>query len=129
MKNKNITKIIAIFILLNLFISCMPTIVSASFSIKEAIDNAKDFPGTGNNIQPSKEKDLQATIYNILFTVGIIVAVIGTSILGIQFITSAPEGRAEVKQRMIPFVIGCIIVFAGFTIWKFAVNLVQGISI
>lgn len=129
MKNKNITKIISIFILLNLFISCMPNIVSASFSLTDVINNAKDFPGSGNNIQFSKEKELQATIYNILFTVGVIVAVIGTSILGIQFITSAPEGRAEVKQRMIPFVIGCIIVFAGFTIWKFAVNFVQGISI
>lgn len=129
MKNKNITKIISIFILLNLFISCMPNIVSASFSLTDVINNAKDFPGSGNNIQFSKEKELQATIYNILFTVGVIVAVIGTSILGIQFITSAPEGRAEVKQRMIPFVIGCIIVFAGFTIWKFAVNFVQGMSV
>lgn len=129
MKNKNITKIISIFILLNLFISCMPNIVSASFSLTDVINNAQDFPKTSNNIPETTARDLQATIYNILFTVGVIVAVIGTSILGIQFITSAPEGRAEVKQRMIPFVIGCIIVFAGFTIWKFAVNFVQGISI
>lgn len=126
MINKNIIKILLILVLVSICMNTISTIsLAASFSISDAIDQAQDFPGTNTEIPLSDIKDLQKTIYNLLFAIGIIVAVVGTAIMGIQFITSAPEGKAEIKQRMIPFVIGCIVIFAGFIIWKFAINLIQ----
>ena len=36
---------------------------------------------------------------------------------------SEAEGQAKVKEMLIPFVIGCIVVFGGFGIWKIALSL------
>ena len=62
-------------------------------------------------------------LYNILLSLGIVIAVIIATILGVQFMLSEAEGQAKVKEMLIPFVIGCIVVFGGFGIWKIALSL------
>lgn len=126
---KNIKKIILILTIIMCLINIMQTISFAGFSISDVITHAKNFPGSDSKIEEKDMKDMQAVIYNILLVIGVIVAVIGTAIMGIQFITSAPEGKAEVKEKMVPFVIGCIVVFSGMAIWKFAVNTIQKVAI
>ena len=39
-------------------------------------------------------------------------AVIILMILGIKFITAAPEGKAQIKERSVPAVIGAVLLFA-----------------
>ena len=33
------------------------------------------------------------------------------------------EGQAKVKEMLVPFVVGCIVVFGGFGLWKIAITL------
>ena len=33
------------------------------------------------------------------------------------------EGQAKVKEMLLPFVVGCIIVFGGFGFWKIAITI------
>ena len=40
---------------------------------------------------------------------------------------SSAEEKAEVKKMLIPYIVGCIVVFGGFGIWKLVVNILQGI--
>lgn len=130
MRKKYVIKISIIFILAGLLItSILPISFAAKFSLSEVINQATDFPGNNAEISVSDMRGMQKTIYNILFPIGIIISILGITILGIQFMTSAPEGKAEVKQRMVPFVIGCIVIFAGSVIWKITVDLIQGTSI
>jgi hypothetical protein len=46
-------------------------------------------------------------------------------ILGIQFIVSATEGKAKIKEKLIPYCIGCIVVFGAFGIWKLVINILK----
>lgn len=52
---------------------------------------------------------------------------VGT-IIGIQFMVASAEDKAKVKEALIPYVIGCAVIFGAFTIWSIAVNLGQNIS-
>lgn len=52
---------------------------------------------------------------------------VGT-VLGIQFMVASAEDKAEVKKALVPYVIGCIVIFGAFTIWSIAVNIGQDIT-
>lgn len=66
------------------------------------------------------------TYYNILLTVGIVVAAIVGSILGIKFMMSGAEGKAQIKELLVPYIVGCIVVFGAFAIWKLLVTILSG---
>lgn len=52
---------------------------------------------------------------------------VGT-IIGIQFMVASAEDKAKVKEALVPYVIGCAVIFGAFTIWSIAVNLGQDIT-
>lgn len=52
-----------------------------------------------------------------MFIVGIII--------GIQFMVASAEDKAKVKEALVPYVIGCIVIFGAFTIWSTVVNIMQ----
>ena len=104
-----------------------------SHTAGEVISEADSFISKGESdtntvISKDKLKGLSDTIYNILLVLGIIAAVIIGAILGIRFITAGVEGKAEVKQSLIAYVVGCAIVFGAFTIWKIVVTILQGLE-
>lgn len=41
---------------------------------------------------------------------------------------ASAEDKAKVKEALIPYVIGCAVIFGAFTIWSIAVNLGQNIT-
>lgn len=73
-------------------------------------------------------KDGSNIIYNVLLILGIAVALIWGLVLGIQFITGTIEEKAEIKKGLIPYVVGCIIIFGAFGIWKLVLNLLAPLS-
>ena len=75
----------------------------------------------------SELQDLSSTIYNILLVVGIVIAVLLGAVLGIKFMIEGAEGKAEVQKALVPYVIGCIVIFGAFAIWKIVVTVLQGL--
>lgn len=67
-------------------------------------------------------KPVSDYIYNVLLAIGIVLALAIGIILGIQFILGSIEEQAKIKEALIPYVIACIIIFGGFTIWKIVVQ-------
>ena len=67
-------------------------------------------------------------VYNILTSFGMIVAVAVGLVLGIQYMISGAEEKAEVKQTLLPYMIGCIVTFGAFGIWKILINTFIGVS-
>lgn len=53
--------------------------------------------------------------------------IVGT-ILGIQFMIASAEEKAKVKETLVPYIVGCIVIFGAFTIWSIVVNLGQDIT-
>ena len=52
-----------------------------------------------------------------------IVAVLIGAILGIKFMIGSVEEKAEIKAALVPFIIGCVVVFGAFGIWKIVVTI------
>lgn len=121
-------KIILILAILMLLFS----INSKVFAWSEIISDGKSFISQADsskaNIDTQELKQLSGYLYNILLAVGIVVAVIVATVLGVQFIIGGAEGQAKVKEMLIPFVVGCIIVFGGFGIWKVALTVGERIE-
>lgn len=51
-------------------------------------------------------------ILGVIQTVGSIVSVIALVIIGIKYMLASVEEKAKYKETMIPYIVGCILVFA-----------------
>ena len=118
-----------IFFILIIFILmiCSTHIVQAT-TISNIIQGADGFIANGSSsdmIAGDKIKNLSDIIYNVLLILGTVIAVIVGSVLGIQFITGSVEQKAKVKDSLIPFVIGCVVIFGAFGIWKLVITILR----
>lgn len=57
-------------------------------------------------------KDTGKTILNIIRIIGIAIAVIMVIVLGIKYMQSAPNEKADIKNTAIMFIVGAVIFFA-----------------
>ncbi len=69
-----------------------------------------------------------ASIGNILTSLGVVLAVIIGAILGIQIMWGSIEQQAKVKEMLMPYAIGCIVIFGAFGIWKLAITIFSQIQ-
>ena len=67
-------------------------------------------------------KNASIMIYNILLIIGMAVAVVIGTVLGVKFLIGSMEEKAQIKEALIPFVIGCVVVFGAFGIWKAVIS-------
>ena len=113
----------AIFAVVLLNVFCLPR----SLALGDVISSGKEFLGNGKNIDEtlnvSKLQDTSKTIYNTLLGIAVMVAIIVAMVIGIQFMAASADEKAKVKEAILPFIVGCIVVFGAFTIWKIAVNI------
>lgn len=122
---KNTKKISIILILVLTFSILLPNCAKAT----DIISSSKDFLNAGNNVEDTiKINQLQETsnfIFNLLFTIGVVVMFIVGTIIGIQFMIASAEDKAKVKEALVPYFVGCIVIFGAFTIWSIIVNILQ----
>lgn len=83
--------------------------------------------GTHNDMEiDSKDlQDVSNTVYNILLLLGIVIAVIIGIVLGIKFMTGSIEEQAKVKESLVPYIAGCVVIFGAFTIWKVVLEVLK----
>lgn len=128
---KNAIKIISIILIIFLLINYIPTISNATSIIDNVFSDGKGFLDTPTDSNIKNKVDgvniikTSKNIYNILMTIGIIVATIIILVLGIQFMTGSIEQKAKVKEMLIPFIVGCIVVFGSLGIWKLVVSIIS----
>ena len=126
MKYENIIKkvIIIVIIFQNLFIP----ISNAAFwddVIKSGDDFIKDGASDSSEIKQDKLDDTVDKVYNAVLTLGIILTVVVGAILGIKFMVGSIEEQAKIKELLIPYVTGCIVIFGAFGIWKILMNVLS----
>ena len=76
------------------------------------VGNGPTYQGTGILT------NLGNTILGIIQAIGAGVAVIATLVLAIRYMYSAPDEKAEIKKKLIPFIIGGVLVFGATTLAK-----------
>ena len=70
---------------------------------------------------PSVDKDLLKTlggVIGIIMGVGTVVAICASIYLGIRYMLSSVEEKAEIKKKMVPFIIGVAIFYGATGILK-----------
>ena len=127
---KCITIILLItFLLLSFFANYSRTNAAALSNIVSGADGfIQNGQAGGSKIDNDDIHSLSDSLYNILLIIGTIIAMIVGVVLGIQFITGSVEAKSKVKEALIPYVVGCIVVFGAFGIWKLAITILQGIG-
>ncbi len=125
---KLLINIMVIFIILfNLFI---PNAYAGL--LQDIMNRAEGFVNNGENggnvINNDALREGSNTLYNVLLVIGIAVAFIWGIVLGIQFITGSLGEKADVKKNLIVYIIGCIIIFGAFGIWKLLLQLLQPLA-
>ena len=138
MKTKWIIRFIIILLILLTMLSNLNIALGVKLASEDTKKNvtAEDITGGAKNfIQAgSKEenplnvdniKNVSDVVYNILLTVGIIVAVIMGLIIGMKYMTGSVSQKAETKELLTPYIVGCVIIFGAFAIWKIVVELLN----
>lgn len=85
----------------------------------------QDPGGTPLPLTTSKISETNSTIYNVLLPIGIVCSVIAIFVCGIMIMTASIEKKAEYKEKLMPILIGSIVIFGAFTIWETVVNILQ----
>lgn len=125
---KKIILAIMIVLLVTNIATFTSKVYASDTSISDIFQGAKDFISKGGDVTEEQENKLISTsnlVYNILLVLGIGTAVIVSGILGIKFMIGSVEEKAQIKDQLVPFVIGCIVVFGAFGIWKIVVSLAR----
>ena len=129
-------RIIKIVLILVVTISTMTPNIYAASTVKDVFIDAdkfvssdidKDKAGTISVSEDSIQK-LSKIVSGVLVAVGIIVALIMISIMGISFMAQSVEEKAKIKESMMPFLIGAIVTFGAFGIWRVAISIMSKIS-
>ena len=98
-------------------------------TLSDMISDADSFLQAGNDDKISQDdlKSLSRSLYNILLQIGVGLSVIIGLVLGIKFMLAGVEEKAEVKKMMWVYVVGCVVTFGAFGIWKIVVSILQQI--
>lgn len=124
MKNKILNVLILTILMVVMIYAILPYKV---YAIEDIMSSAKNFIDEGesqdNPIDEKALKDTSSYIYNVLFTIAIIIAFAIGMIIGIQFIIGSVDEKAKIKETLVPYVIGVFIIFSAFAIWKIAMSI------
>lgn len=117
-------KIVMILVVLFITFSVFGQTVYAS-NIIQGADNFISAGQSSTKIDQNDIKNVSDIVYNILLALGVIISVIVGLILGIQFMTGSVEQKSKIKESLIPYIAGCVVIFGAFGIWKLVVNLLN----
>ena len=105
-----VKKLLVIILMVIAVITYLP---NKTLALDNVISSGKNFMSSADPnkevINQEKLKSTSKTIYNILFAIALVLAV------GV--------GQAKVKETLVPYIIGVVIIFSAFTIWKIAVEI------
>lgn len=132
-KYEKIVNIILMALLISTFLVIFaPVTQAAGGNTGDIVSEAGEFINVGKNENsPINENTLKhgsSTLYNVLLAIGIAVALIWGLVLGVQFVTGSLEDKADIKKGLIPYIIGCVIIFGAFDIWRLVINLLEPLS-
>ena len=94
-------------------------------TIDDTFEGAEKFANSSYDLDTTALNSTSRFLYQLLLAIAMIVAVVIGLLLGIKYMTSSAEDKAEVMETLIPYVISCCVVFGAFTIWKIIVNILM----
>jgi len=129
---KNVVSISKKIIIVIIIFQIMFMPISNAAFWDNIINTGENFIKDGQKSSGSlvNDSNLETTIddiYNALLALGVILAVVIGAVLGIKFMVGSVEEQAKIKELLSPYVIGCIVTFGAFGIWKILINVLSKI--
>jgi hypothetical protein len=127
--NKILYKVLFIgFVIILLQLTVFVTESKAGF-FDDIIKQGDSFTDSGKiTIEKTEANSAAKYIFNTLFYIGMAASLIIGGVIGIKFMIASAEEKAKLKETMIPYILGCVVVFGAFTIWKIVVLALDGIA-
>lgn len=119
-----------ILIIMVLAIFIINTTNSYAGLLSDVISGGDEFLNSGDNDISIDKKELQTTssqVYNALVIISFVVAAIVGIILGVKYMMAGVDQKADVKQNLLIYVIGCVVAFGAFGIWRIIVTTLNNV--
>lgn len=108
-------------------------IINILFSFTSVYALGTDIIGGGNNfISQATASDYNGDIAptitalaDLIMGIGIIVLIVTGLIIAMKTMSDGATGRAQLKESLTPYFIGCIVIISAWTIWKIVVGILQ----
>ena len=101
--------------------------VFALQNIKDAGDNFLQQGSASSPITTEEAWQELLPIAQILLAIASVVLVIAYMYLGIQYMITDPQGKADIKQKLIGLVIATVIIYGGVGLFTIIINLFNSI--
>lgn len=133
-------KVLLVVFLINIMGISYNYAYASDVSIDSTIKEGKSFIKTGKEAKTSLGDPIEVVnnatnfkiilknIYIAFFVIGIVATVIISGILGIKIMIGSVEEKAKAKELLVPYIIGCTVIFGSYTIWKIAMIIAGNIS-
>ena len=103
---KKTVKIIST-ILIALFVVC----AVANVALADGVDPS-EFKGSQGSMNTENINNVGNQVIYLIRLIGTMISVGVLVILGVKYMTASPEGKADFKSTMIPYLVGAVLVFA-----------------
>lgn len=103
---KKTVKIIST-ILIALFVVC----AVANVALADGVDPSQ-FTGSQGNMNTENINNVGNQVIYLIRLIGTMISVGVLVVLGVKYMTASPEGKADFKSTMIPYLVGAVLVFA-----------------
>ena len=127
MNAKIINIVLKLLLMLIILIILIKPNISYAFSLTDILHSSENFIDDGKSQNsvinfPQLQQSTNA-MYNILFGIGVILSVLVGAMLGVKIMWGSIEQQTKAKEALMPYVIGCVVIFGAFAIWKIAVTI------
>ena len=119
-KCKKIIYVVAIILILMQFVAIINNKVFAGSDADRIKKTASELKQQiyKTPITDDEVEDIAPRLGNYLWiamTLGMVTGVAMIAVIGIKFIVSAPEGKAEIKKQAVMYVVGALLIMSGST--------------
>ncbi len=101
------------------------TEASGEGSLDKVMKGADDFLKIGSQspVDNDELKETSNILFNVLLGIAMIAAVIVGMVIGIKFMVASVDEKAKIEEQLVPYAVGCGVVFGAFGIWKLAITI------
>lgn len=95
-------------------------------SLDDVISDADSFAKKGE-IKYTDEnlKNLSTILFNSFLAVGVAIALVVGIVIGAKYIMGSIEEKAQYKEMLLPYAVGCFVIFGAFGIWKLVIVILE----
>lgn len=126
---KNVLKIINLIIIMILILTIFSftNVYAGTLNTSDIKSGADSFisKATSGNYDSQIAPTIK-TLADLMMGIAVIVLIITGLIIAIKTMTDGSYGKAQLKESLTPYVIGCIVIISAWSIWKIAIGILGG---